>query len=130
MDGFQWPACDVCGQSVPRANGRLLLKEDDVTEYWDYQITNAQEKTGLNQGQEQNETDAMSVNGVPYGPDTMPWRWGHEECLPDSRYMVVAKKFGNIRMLLDWILSPSVDDLVGRTNWRETARRLNNSPAS
>ena len=44
--------------------------------------------------------------------------------MPDSRYMVVAKKFDNIRMLLDWTLYPPVDDLVGKTNWRETAQRL------
>ena len=123
MDGFQWPACDVCGQSVPRANGRLLLKEDDVTEYWDYQINNEQRKAELNQGRELG-SEGLSASGVPSGPDAVPWQWGHEECLPDSRYMVVAKKFDNIRMLLDWTLYPPVDDLVGRTNWRETAQRL------
>ena len=112
MDGFPWPACDVCGQSVPRANGRLLLKEDDVAEYLDSRISEEKSRAGLDQGQ--------GLNGA----DTMPWRWGHEECLPDSRYMVVAKKFDNIRKLLDWTLYPPVDDLVGRTNWRETARRL------
>ena len=123
MDGFQWPTCDVCGQSVPRANGRLLLKEDDVTEYLDSRINEEKKRAGLNQGQELNGSEAVSVN-VPFEAHAMRWQWGHEECLPDSRYMVVAKKFDNIRMLLDWTLYPPVDDLVGRTNWRETAQRL------
>ena len=123
MEESRWPSCDICGQTVTRGNGRLLLKEDDVTEYWDSWINEEKKRAGLNPGQELNGSDAMLVN-VPSGADTMPWHWGHEECLPDSRYMVVAKKFDNIRMLLDWTLYPPVDDLVGRTNWRETARRL------
>ena len=101
MEESRWPACDICGQTVTRGNGRLLLKEDDVTEYWDSRINGEKKRAG-----------------------PMPWQWGHEECLPDSRYMVVAKRFDNIRMLLDWTLYPPVDDLVGRTNWRESAQGL------
>ena len=128
MDGMQWPACDVCGKSVPRANGWLSLKEDDVTEHLDSRINERKKKAGLNHGQELDQPDGTFEIGLEASP--MPWQWGHKECLPESRYMVVAKRFENIRMLLDWTLCPPVDDLVGRTNWRETAWRLNNSPAS
>ena len=124
MEESRWPACDICGQTVTRGNGRLLLKEDDVTEYWDSRINEERKRAGLIQGQALSGSDAMSVNSAPSEADRMPWHWGHEECLPDSRYMVVAKRFDNIRMLLDWTLYPPVDDLIGRTNWRETAQRL------
>ena len=118
MDGMQWPPYDVCGRSVPRAHGRLLQMEDDVTEYWDTRLNEERNRAGINQGQEVQQPEKATVIGQEANP--MAWQWGHGECLPDIRYMVVAKRFDNIRMLLDWILHPTADDLVGRTNWRET----------
>jgi len=38
MDRIAWPACDVCGQSIQWARGGLVLREDDLTEYWDVPI--------------------------------------------------------------------------------------------
>ena len=117
MEKSPWPLCDVCKQTVPRAIGRLLLKEDDVTEYGNSWISEDKNTA-------QRERPASITGGPSPESETIPWRWGHEECLPDSRYMVVAKKFDNIRMLLEWTLNPVGNELIARTNWRETSQRF------
>ena len=117
MDRVKWPLCDICGQTVPRANGCLLLKEDDVTEHGNSWMSGDKNTA-------KREHPVTTAKSLTPETDAIPWRWGHEECLPDSRYMVVAKKFDNIKMLLDWTLDPVDDELIARTNWRETVRRL------
>ena len=77
MFAMKLPPCDICRQHVPIAQGRLLLKEDDVARYWN-QKTEIQEKS-------------------------IPWHWGHEQCLPDSRHVIISKRFDNIGQLLDWM---------------------------
>ena len=70
------PPCDMCGQHVPIAQGRLLLKEDDVARRWNQEI-DMEEKT-------------------------IQWHWGHEQCLPDNRHVIISKRFDNIGQLLNW----------------------------
>ncbi|MFC1935702.1 hypothetical protein ACFLX9_02940 [Chloroflexota bacterium] len=71
------PPCGVCRQQVPLAQGRLLLKEDDVARY-------------SNQGIEMEEEPIL-------------WHWGHEQCLENSRHVIISKRFDNIGQLLDWM---------------------------
>ena len=108
MDEIAWPPCDTCGRSVRKASGRLLLREVDVIEHLERRI---------------------NENSIGDGP-TIPWHWGHEECLPDSRYMIVAGNFENMRTLLNWTFRPLEDELIALTNWPETFRRLARATAA
>ena len=62
--------------------------------------------------------------------DAIQWHWGHEKCLPESRYVVIAKKFDNVSQLVDWTYQLLNDALVTKTNWRETIRRFYQLPAA
>ena len=79
------PPCDMCGQHVPIAQGRLLLKEDDVARHRNHEI-DIEEKT-------------------------IQWHWCHEECVPDSRHVITSKRFDNIGQLLDWTAQLLTDPL-------------------
>ena len=76
MHEMKLPPCDICGQRLLIEQGRLLLEEDDVARFWNQKV----------------ETDGKFI----------PWHWGHEQCLPDSRHVIISKRFDNIGQMLDW----------------------------
>ena len=127
---MELPRCDVCGESVPIAEGRLLLKEDDVNRYWSHQFEAEEETNRISGKQELDGRRGLSVRRLPREADAIPWRWGHERCLPESRYVVIAKRFENIGQLVDWTHQLLNDALFTKTNWRETLRRFYHLPAA
>ena len=124
------PKCDICKNYVQLTDGRLLLKEDDVNRYWNHQLrfeemaNQASLKVGVGGFCHSVTKGASMVN------DAIPWHWGHEKCLPESRYVVIAKKFDNVSQLVDWTYQLLNDALVTKTNWRETIRRFYQLPAA
>ena len=74
MDGLTWPKCDKCGQTVTRADGRLLLKEVDVTDYWDCWISKESMRVF---GPKLAQSDLRSVDRMSmasFGPTMKPSR--------------------------------------------------------
>jgi hypothetical protein len=124
------PKCDICKNYVRLADGRLLLKEDDVNRYWSHQLkfeemanqANSKVRTGGFCHSITKETSMVN--------DAIPWHWGHKKCLPENRYVVIAKKFDNVSQLVDWTYHLLNDALVTKTNWRETIRRFYQLPAA
>ncbi len=122
------PPCDLCGRAVPIDQGRLLLKEDDVNRYWTQQLEMENSRNLLDETQEPVVGPESNAKQRSLGPDAIRWHWGHEHCLPDSRYVIIAGRFENSDQLLDWTYQLLNDALVVRTNWRETVRRFYHIP--
>ena len=127
---MELPRCDACGESVPIAEGRLLLKEDDVNRYWSHQLRAEERMNRIGGEQELDGHAGLPGRHLPLEADAIPWRWGHERCFPESRYVVIAKRFENIGQLVDWTHQLLNDALFTKTNWRETLRRFYHLPAA
>ncbi|MCZ6789446.1 MAG: hypothetical protein O7F09_07200 [Chloroflexi bacterium] len=115
---------------MPIAEGRLLLKEDDVDRYWSHQLEEEERTDRINGKEEPHRSRGLLVKRPPVEADAIPWRWGHERCLPESRYVVIAKRFENMGQLVDWTHQLLNDALFTKTNWRETLRRFYHLPAA
>ena len=58
---MELPRCDVCRESVPIAEGRLLLKEDDVDRYWSHQLEEEERTDRINGKQEPHRSRGLLV---------------------------------------------------------------------
>ena len=128
MSQIVLPPCDLCGRAVPIVQGRLLLKEDDVNRYWTQQLEIETSRDLPEATREPAKGPESHAKQLSLGPDAIRWHWGHEHCLPDSRYVIVAGRFETSDQLLDWTYQLLNDALVARTNWRETVRRFYHIP--
>ena len=130
VNRITWPPCDVCGRSVIGANGRLLLREVEVTSYLDNRINEDNTRDRPSQHEVAPKSGKSAATDPASDGHGIPWHWGHEECLPDSRYCIVAGEFENIMMLLSETFHPWEDELIDWTNWPETVRRLTRAAAA
>lgn len=120
MTRKRWPPCDVCGESVARADGVIVVKEDE--------LERREAKLHVWYAEHLDDVRTGKIDFISY-PAQVEWHWGHAQCFSGLKYYIEVNRFDTFGKVLSWTLHLMGKTWFPHTNWRRIVERFHNVPS-
>ncbi|MBI2836210.1 MAG: hypothetical protein HYX85_00760 [Chloroflexi bacterium] len=112
MANKEWPPCQVCGKAVSTEQGVLTVYKKELDQF----------EKEHQEWEMKHPPDKSDVIRWWEAPKSVPWHWGHAECLRDGMYDIDYSRFDSAAKALSWTLHLMEKEWVQETDWEAAVR--------